>query len=88
MKLWLHRKLMAKKNAAAEKAKSKALTNTVKAAKYGPQGPSYFFAIARDLTMLGYFTSEIGATQALQYVDVPGRYDGCIDLKPGQKVYA
>ncbi|KIO74730.1 twin-arginine translocation pathway signal protein [Pedobacter lusitanus] len=76
------------KNAAAEKAKSKALTNTVKAAKYGPQGPSYFFAIARDLTMLGYFTSEIGATQALQYVDVPGRYDGCIDLKPGQKVYA
>jgi len=76
------------KAAAAEKPKSKALTNTVKAAKYGPQGPSYFFAIARDLTLLGYFTSEIGATQALEYVDVPGRYNGCVDLKPGQKVYA
>ena len=76
------------KVAAAEKAKSKALTNTVKAAKYGPQGTSYFFAIARDLTLLGYFTSEIGATQALEYVDVPGRYNGCVDLKPGQKVYA
>ncbi|MBB6501275.1 gluconate 2-dehydrogenase subunit 3 family protein [Pedobacter cryoconitis] len=76
------------KNAAAEKAKGKALTGTVKAAKYGPQGPSYFFAIARDLTLLGYFTSEIGATQALEYIDIPGRYDGCVDLKPGQRVYA
>ncbi|TFV92210.1 gluconate 2-dehydrogenase subunit 3 family protein [Algoriphagus kandeliae] len=42
----------------------------------------------RDLTVLGYFSSEIGATQALNYVEVPGRYDGCIDLKPGDKAYA
>lgn len=42
----------------------------------------------RDLTVLGYFTSEIGASQALNYVEVPGRYDGCIDLKPGDRAYA
>lgn len=42
----------------------------------------------RDLTVLGYFTSEIGATQALSYVEVPGRYDGCIPLEPGDKAYA
>lgn len=42
----------------------------------------------RDLTILGYFTSEIGATQALNYVEVPGRYDGCIDLKEGDRAYA
>ncbi len=47
-----------------------------------------FFAIARDLTMLGYFTSEIGATQAYEYIAIPGRYDGCADLKPGQRVWA
>lgn len=47
-----------------------------------------FFAIARDLTLLGYFTSEIGATKAMAYVDIPGRYDGCVDLKPGQKAWA
>lgn len=47
-----------------------------------------FFAIARDLTLLGYFTSEIGATKALEYVYIPGRYDGCVDLKPGQRLYA
>lgn len=58
------------------------------AAKERKAGTPYFFAIARDLTLLGYFTSEIGATKALEYVDIPGRYDGCVDLKPGQRVYS
>ncbi|WGQ12335.1 gluconate 2-dehydrogenase subunit 3 family protein [Pedobacter gandavensis] len=53
-----------------------------------PKTKPQFFAIARDLTLLGYFTSEIGATQAKAYVQIPGRYDGCVDLKPGQKVWA
>jgi len=48
----------------------------------------YFFSLVRDLTLLGYWTSEIGASQALEYVAVPGRYDGCVDLKPGQRVYS
>lgn len=42
----------------------------------------------RDLTVLGYFTSEIGATQALNYIEVPGRYEPCIDYKKGDKAYA
>lgn len=48
----------------------------------------YFFQIIRDLTLLGYFTSEIGTTKALVYLPVPGRFDGCVDLTPGQKAYA
>jgi len=47
-----------------------------------------FFRLMKELTLLGYFTSEPGATQALEYMAVPGRYDGCIDLKPGQKAWA
>lgn len=47
-----------------------------------------FFTILKDLTLSGYFTSEIGATQALEYVAVPGRYDGCVPLKAGQKAWA
>lgn len=47
-----------------------------------------FFVMLKDLTLLGYFTSEIGATQALEYVAVPGRYEGCVPLKPGQKAWA
>ena len=46
------------------------------------------FATLKELTLLGYFTSEIGCTQALAYEAVPGGYRGCIDLKPGQKAWA
>lgn len=34
----------------------------------------------KELTLLGFFTSEAGATQVLQYVAVPGAYKGCIPL--------
>lgn len=56
--------------------------------KEKPKMEPRFFAIVRDLTLLGYFTSEIGATKAYEYVEIPGRYDGCVDLKPGQRVWA
>jgi len=62
--------------------------------KYTEAGKEYtdasvpFFRLMKELTLLGYFTSEEGATKALEYVPVPGRYDGCIDLKPGQKAWA
>jgi hypothetical protein len=62
--------------------------------KYTEAGKEYtdagvpFFRLMKELTLLGYFTSEQGATLALDYVPVPGRYDGCIDLKPGQRTYA
>ena len=49
--------------------------------------PHYFFTL-KELTLLGYFTSEPGATQALEYVFVPGKYEGCVDMKPGQKAWA
>ena len=58
------------------------------AVKEKPKTVPQFFAIARDLTMLGFFTSEIGATKAYEYIAIPGRYDGCTDLKPGQRVWA
>ncbi|MES3018424.1 MAG: gluconate 2-dehydrogenase subunit 3 family protein [Bacteroidota bacterium] len=49
---------------------------------------SAFFTLIYELTCLGYFTSEIGATQALRYVHIPGRYDACVPLQPGQKAWA
>ncbi|PWS26786.1 twin-arginine translocation pathway signal protein [Pedobacter yonginense] len=48
----------------------------------------YFFTTARDLTLLGYYSSEIGCTKAREYVLIPGRYDGNAKLKPGQKSWA
>lgn len=47
-----------------------------------------FFILARDLSILGYFSSEIGCTQARAYLPVPGRFDGSAEYKPGQKAWA
>lgn len=53
-----------------------------------PDQPSHYFRMMKELTMLGFFTSEVGATQALRYVAVPGRYEGCIDYKKGDRAWA
>ena len=47
-----------------------------------------FFLTLRELTIVGYFTSETGATKTLAYLPVPGRFQGDLPLKPGQKVWA
>jgi Gluconate 2-dehydrogenase subunit 3 len=47
-----------------------------------------FWRLMKELTLFGYFTSEPGATKALEYVPIPGRYDGCVPLKKGQKAFA
>jgi hypothetical protein len=36
----------------------------------------HYFRLMRELTVLGYFSSEIGCTQALRYVESPGAYRG------------
>jgi len=52
-----------------------------------PKLPHYF-AMMKELTLLGYFTSKIGCTQALRYVETPGRYDGDVPYHPGDKIWA
>jgi len=48
----------------------------------------HFFKTMKNLTVFGYFTSEIGATQALRYEPVPGKYDGDVPYKKGEKAWA
>lgn len=50
--------------------------------------PNHYFGLMKQLTLLGYFTSEVGATQALRYVAIPGRYEGCIPYTKGEKAWA
>jgi len=47
-----------------------------------------FFLKLKQLTVTGYFNSEIGATQALAYLPIPGRFEGSVPLAPGQKAWA
>jgi len=50
--------------------------------------PKHYFRMMKELTLLGYFTSEIGMTQAQRYMETPGRYDPCVPYTPGEKNWA
>jgi hypothetical protein len=47
--------------------------------------PAHYFRMMKQLTILGYFTSEIGATQALNFEEVPGRFDGNAPYQKGDR---
>ncbi|MCK6692303.1 MAG: gluconate 2-dehydrogenase subunit 3 family protein [Thermoanaerobaculia bacterium] len=49
--------------------------------------PPVFFKTFKDLTVWGYFTSEIGCTQALRMVEIPGRYEGCTPYQKGERAW-
>jgi hypothetical protein len=57
-------------------------------ARNGPEDPPHYFAMMKQLTVWGYFTSEQGATRALRYNPVPGRYIGCFPYENGDKAWA
>ena len=50
--------------------------------------PNSYFRMMKQLALLGYFTSEIGMTQAQRYIESPGHYDPCVDYKPGETSWA
>jgi hypothetical protein len=53
------------------------LTDLDREAFSGARPPSHFFRTMKELTVVGYYTSQIGATKELRHVAVPGRFDGC-----------
>jgi hypothetical protein len=50
--------------------------------------PAHYFRMMKELALLGYFTSEIGCTQAQRYIETPGRFDPCVPYVPGDKAWA
>lgn len=52
------------------------------------EDPSHYFRMMKELTLLGYFTSEIGCTQARRYKETPGKFDGCVPYTKGEKAWA
>lgn len=51
-------------------------------------GDAHWFHLARALSVRAYFSSEIGMTKALRWVQTPGRWAGCVPLAPGQRAWA
>ncbi len=50
--------------------------------------PVHYFRMLKELTLLGYFTSEVGCKQALRYAETPGRFEPCVPYTPGERSWA
>ena len=48
----------------------------------------HYFRMMKELALLGYFTSEIGYTKALRYIEAPGRFEPDVPLAPGDRSWA
>lgn len=57
-------------------------------ARTGGDTPRHYFRMMKELALFGYFTSEIGYTQAQRYVEAPGRFDPCVPYTPGERSWA
>jgi glucoside 3-dehydrogenase (cytochrome c) hitch-hiker subunit len=50
-----------------------------------PEPNQNFYYVLRGLTLMGYYTSEAGATRDLHFQIIPGRYDGCVEGRVGKE---
>jgi hypothetical protein len=70
-----------KEKDAREKAKKEMNPDYVNA-------PSHYYTMLKQLTLMGYFTSEIGSKEALRFLPIPAKYDGAFPYKKGDKAWA
>ena len=51
------------------------------------EDPNHYFSMMKQLTLLGFFTSKPGLTECFDYKPVPGKYDGAVPYKKGDKLF-
>lgn len=51
-------------------------------------GPPHFFRMVKELTIIGFCTSEAGATKTMNYVQTPGPFRGDLPLSEAGKASA
>ena len=52
------------------------------------EGERTFFQEFKSLTLVGYFTSQIGAEEELRYEQYPGPYQGCVPFEAVGRTWA
>lgn len=50
-----------------------------------PEPPKTFFYLMKHLTLVGYYTSDVGAQQELQYEIIPTQHGGCLPVDDSAK---
>ncbi len=58
--------------------------NTTQSANSTP----HYFTLLKQLTLFVFFTSKVAATQVLRYSAIPGKYDGNLPYKKGDRAWA
>lgn len=48
----------------------------------------HFFTMIKQLTIFSFFTSKVGATKVLRYEAIPGKYNGELEYKKGDRAWA
>ncbi|WP_420455978.1 gluconate 2-dehydrogenase subunit 3 family protein [Rubrivirga sp.] len=71
-----------------ETAEATELSTGEGTATVGEAAPPPFFRQLKELTLAGYYTSEVGATQELQWLAAPGRYDADVPLSEVGRAWA
>jgi len=49
--------------------------------------PPHYFRMMKELAVLGYFSSEIGCTRAVRYIEVPGAFHADIPYAKGERAW-
>jgi hypothetical protein len=68
-----------------EQARADFLHNALAVAVNSDRKPRPFILMTRELTLLGYFSSQVGITENMEYVAVPTAYHGCVPLSQMKK---
>lgn len=69
-------------------ARRAALLTALDAEAFAPGAGDHPWKAIKAAILTGYYTSEIGASQELQYEHVPGRFDPDLPLTPGYRAWS
>jgi gluconate 2-dehydrogenase gamma chain len=61
------------------------LKESLEKALAAARDPKPFVLMARELTLLGFFSSKVGIQENMEYVSVPTAYHGCVPLSEMKK---
>ena len=70
------------------KMNNESMAEKRKAQKAGLKPRRTFLEQFKELTKFCFCSSELGATEAFEFIFVPGKWVGSMPLKPGQKAWA
>ena len=66
-------------------AQTATVRQALEAAVAADAQPRPFILVARELTLLGFYTSKVGITENMEYQAVPTAYHGCVPISQMKK---